>query len=161
MPSLNKVLLIGNVGSDPELRHTPAGQAVASFSLATNEKFGGRDGQSAQERTEWHKVVAWGRLGEICNEYLRKGKPVYIEGRIQTRQWQDKDGNKRNTTEIVALQMQMLGGRESGGESVHRDRPAGTSYQAPAADPQPGEDGFSEDDSDLPFRREPALLPQG
>ncbi len=158
MRSLNKVLLIGNLGSDPELRHTPGGQAVASFRLATNESFGGRDGTPQQERTEWHRIVAWGRLAEICNEYLRKGRQVYLEGRIQTRQWQDKDGNKRYTTEIVALNMMMLGGRGEGapaGAAPAAGRVARADF-GPVGEPEPVESAepggeFVEDDNDLPF----------
>ena len=114
MASVNKVILVGNVGRDPELRYTQSGQPVASFSVATNERFKDRDG-NWKDRTEWHRIVAWARLAEICGEYLRKGSPVYVEGRIQTRDWEDKEGNKRQTTEIVALSMQMLGRRGEGG----------------------------------------------
>jgi single-strand DNA-binding protein len=117
MASVNKVILIGNLGADPELRYTPSGRAVATFNLATKEQWTTKEGEKG-ERTEWHRVVAWGKLGEICGEYLHKGKQVYVEGRIQTRSWEDKDGNKRYTTEIVAQTMQMLGPvskRENGG----------------------------------------------
>ncbi len=114
MASVNKVILVGNVGRDPELRYTQSGQPVASFSVATNERFKDRDGNQ-KDRTEWHRIVAWARLAEICGEYLKKGSPVYIEGRIQTRDWEDKEGNKRQTTEIVALTMQMLGRRGEAG----------------------------------------------
>jgi single-strand DNA-binding protein len=108
MASVNKVILVGNLGSDPELRYTPSGKAVASFNLATHEKWTGKDGEK-NERTEWHRIVAWDRLGEICGEYLHKGSQIYIEGRLQTRSWEDKDGNKRSTTEIITQTMQMLG----------------------------------------------------
>ena len=115
MAGVNKVIIVGNVGRDPEVRYTQSGRAVASFSVATSERFQDKDGQT-QERTEWHRVVAWARLAEICGEYLRKGKQVYIEGRLQTRDWEDKDGHKRYTTEIIANSMQMLGRRgEDGG----------------------------------------------
>ncbi|HTO70937.1 MAG TPA: single-stranded DNA-binding protein [Myxococcota bacterium] len=117
MASVNKVILVGNVGRDPELRYTQGGQPVASFSVATNERFKDRDG-NWKDRTEWHRIVAWARLAEICGEYLRKGSQVYIEGRIQTRDWEDKEGNKRQTTEVVALSMQMLGRRGEGGGPV-------------------------------------------
>jgi len=110
MAGVNKVILIGNLGKDPELRYTPGGQAVASFSLATGEKWRDKDG-NMQDRTEWHNIVVWGRSAENAKEYLSKGRPVYIEGRIQTRSWEDKDGNKRYTTEIVAQRLQFLGGR--------------------------------------------------
>ncbi len=111
--SLNKVILIGHVGKDPELRYTQSGAPVASFSVATNETWT-TDGQK-NEKTEWHRIVAWRRLAEICGEYLTKGKLVYIEGRLQTREWEDKEGNKRWTTEITARDMQMLGPRGGGG----------------------------------------------
>ncbi len=109
---LNKVILIGNLGRDPEVRYTPGGLAVANFSMATSETWTNKEGEK-ETRTEWHRIVAWGKLGEICGEYLSKGKQIYIEGRIQTREWEDKEGNKRYTTEIIALQMLMLGSRES------------------------------------------------
>jgi single-strand DNA-binding protein len=107
MASVNKVILVGNLGADPELRYTSSGTPVASFSLATREQWTNKGGEKG-EKTEWHKIVAWGRLGEICGEYLHKGKQVYIEGRLQTRSWEDRDGNKRYSTEIVAQTMQML-----------------------------------------------------
>jgi single-strand DNA-binding protein len=108
MASVNKVILIGNLGADPELRYTPSGTAVANFNIATKDTWTGKDG-TKEERTEWHRIVAWARLGEICGEYLTKGKQVYIEGKLRTRSWEDRDGNKRNTTEILAQTMQMLG----------------------------------------------------
>jgi len=163
MRSLNKVQLIGNLGTDPELRHTAGGQAVANFSLATSRQWGGQDGSAPQEKTEWHKIVAWGRLGEIVNEYLRKGRQVYIEGRIETRQWQDQQGNKRWTTEIIAENMIMLGGRGEGGpppgggadRASSRGVPRSSDYQGgggePAETTEPGTGEFIEDDSDLPF----------
>ena len=114
MASVNKVILIGNLGRDPELRYTQGGQAVANFTLATNERFSTKDGDK-QERTEWHRIVAWGRTGELCAQYLSKGRSVYLEGRLQTREWEDKEGQKRRTTEIVATTVQFLGGRGEGG----------------------------------------------
>lgn len=134
--SVNKVILIGNLGRDPEMRHTQGGRAVANFTLATNERWRDRDG-NAQERTEWHRIVAWDRLAEICTEYLAKGRQAYIEGRLQTREWEDRDGNKRYTTEIVATNMQMLGRRESPGYE-----PA--AQTSSAAEQPPAED-------DIPF----------
>ncbi len=110
---INKVILVGNLGSDPELRHTPNGNPVANFNIATTDLWTNKDGQQEQ-RTEWHRIVAWGRLAEICNEYLKKGRQVYIEGRIQTRSWEDQNGQTRRITEIVANQMMMLGTREGG-----------------------------------------------
>lgn len=120
---INKVILIGNLGADPEIRYTQNGTPVATFSLATTERRKGQDGQ-LQEMTEWHRIVAWQRLAEICGEYLSKGSKVYIEGRLQTRKWKDQGGNDRYTTEIVAREMKMLtprsvaaggGGNEYGG----------------------------------------------
>jgi len=110
--SVNKVILVGNLGKDPELRYTPSGAAVATFSLATTNPFKDREGN---KQTEWHNIVAWRQLAEICGKYLHKGKQVYIEGRIQTRSYDDRDGNKRYITEIVADQMQMLGSRDEQG----------------------------------------------
>jgi len=125
MASLNKVLLIGNLGKDPEVRYTASGTAVASFSLATSEKFKNKDGEW-EERTEWHNVTLWGRLAEIAGEYLGKGKTVYIEGRLQTRKWQDKDGKDRYTSEIVGEKMQMLSRKDG---SNHEE--AGQSHEGP------------------------------
>ena len=114
MASVNKAILIGNLGRDPELRYTQGGQAVANFTLATNERWNDKDGNS-QERTEWHRVVVWGKQAENCAQYLSKGRNVYIEGRIQTREWEDKEGQKRHTTEVVAQTVQFLGGPRPGG----------------------------------------------
>jgi len=113
MASLNKVMLIGNLGKDPEVRYTPAGVAVASFNLATSERFKNKSGEW-EERTEWHRVTLWSKLAEIAGEYLTKGKTVYIEGRLQTRKWQDNSGNERYTTEIVGEKMQMLSPKGEG-----------------------------------------------
>lgn len=114
MASLNKVTIIGNLGNDPEVRYTSSGQAVASLSVATHERWKDKD-DNPQERTEWHRVSVWGRQGENCGKYLTKGRQVYVEGRLQTRKWQDKDGNDRYTTEIVAQQVLFLQGGERGG----------------------------------------------
>jgi len=111
---INKVILIGNVGRDPELRYTASGTAVANFSLATSRRYKDRDGNQREE-TEWHRCVAWARLAEIINQYAPKGKQLYVEGRLQTRQWDDKDGNTKYTTEIVIEEMKLLGGRGDGG----------------------------------------------
>ena len=108
MAGLNKVMLIGNLGKDPELRKTPQGTSVVSFTLATTERWADKNG-GKQDHTEWHNVVAWGKLGELANQYLKKGRPAYVEGRITTRSWDDKDGNKRYKTEIVANTIQFLG----------------------------------------------------
>jgi len=114
MTGINKAILIGRLGSDPEVRYTPSGVAVANFNIATSEEWKDKDSGEKKERTEWHRIVAWRKLGEICGEYLSKGRQVYIEGRIQTSSWEDKDGNKRYTTEIVATDVQFLGGRDAG-----------------------------------------------
>jgi single-strand DNA-binding protein len=115
MASINKAILVGNLGKDPEIRTTPTGRTVVNFSMATTEFWNDTEGQR-QSRTEWHRIVVFGKLADICGKYLAKGRSVYIEGRIQTRKWQDREGQNRYTTEIVANTMQMLGGRgESGG----------------------------------------------
>jgi single-strand DNA-binding protein len=140
MASLNKALLIGNLGKDPELRYTPSGKAVASFSIATTNQWKDKDGQK-QERTDWHNIVVWGRQAEIAKDYLRKGKQIYLEGRIQTRNYDDKDGNKRWITEIVADRFLMLGRKgDSGAADEFPPPPAESS--APAA---------AGNDDDLPF----------
>ncbi|EPZ49902.1 single-stranded DNA-binding protein [Halobacteriovorax sp. GFR7] len=107
--SVNKVILVGRLGQDPELKYTPSGMAVCNFSLATGESWTDKNGQK-QERTEWHRVVVWGKLAELCGQYLAKGRQAYLEGQLQTRSWEDKDGNKRYTTEINARTVQFLGG---------------------------------------------------
>lgn len=109
MASVNKVIIIGNLGADPEKRVTGTGQTVATLNVATNEKWTDKAGQK-QERTEWHRVVVWGQQADNCAQYLSKGRQVYVEGRLQTRQWDDKEGNKRYTTEVVAQRVQFLGG---------------------------------------------------
>ncbi len=114
MASVNKVIIIGNSGADTELRTTNTGRKVANFRLATNEKWKDKEG-NAQERTEWHTIIAWDRLGEVCHQYIKKGRSVYVEGRLQTRSWEDKDGIKRYTTEIVCLTMQLLGSPNGSG----------------------------------------------
>lgn len=115
MSGVNKVILLGRLGADPEVRYTSGGTAVAKFNLATSETYKDKDG-SKQEKTEWHRVVAFGKLGEICGEYLSKGKQVYVEGKLQTRSWEDKDGNKKYTTEVNVNNMVMLGSGEGGGK---------------------------------------------
>ena len=114
MASVNKVILVGNLGRDPEVRYTPQGSAVANFSMATTERWSDPSGEK-KERTEWHKIVVWGKQAEIVGEYLRKGKQVYVEGSLQTREWTDKEGNKRYTTEVRAQRVQMLGRAEERG----------------------------------------------
>jgi len=122
MASLNKVSLIGNLGRDPEVRYMPNGEAVCNFSIATTDKWKDKAGVK-QERTEWHNIVMYRKLAEIAGEYLKKGRPVYLEGRLQTRKWQTKEGQDRYTTEIIADQMQMLGSREGGADTANKDLP--------------------------------------
>jgi single-strand DNA-binding protein len=160
MASLNKVLLIGNLGRDPETRYLPSGGAVCNFSIATSERFNDKSGQK-QERTEWHNIVMYGKLAEIAQQYLKKGSNVYIEGRIQTSKWQDKTtGQDKYKTEIVADQMQMLGGRGQGGgqggddfnqeysPAPQQSRPQSAPQAAPAARPAKSFDDFEDD---IPF----------
>ncbi len=152
MASLNKVMLIGNLGKDPEVRYTASGTAVASFSLATTEKFKNKSGEW-EERTEWHNVTFWGRLAEVCGEYLSKGKTIYVEGRLQTRKWQDRDGRDRYTTEIVGEKMQMLsGGRSSEGGGSRQSGGGQQPAEGTGGNPVSHEDhgGFNPDD-DIPF----------
>jgi single-strand DNA-binding protein len=144
MAGVNKVLLIGRLGRDPEVRYTPDGTAIANFSIATSEEWKDKKTGEKQERTEWHRIVAFRRLGEICGEYLSKGRQVYIEGRLQTRDWQDKDGNKRYTTEIVASQMQMLGSRDS-----YNNAGGGSGFRK--NDMPPGPEFSGSQDDDIPF----------
>ncbi|MEX0994560.1 MAG: single-stranded DNA-binding protein [Balneolaceae bacterium] len=145
MSSLNKAMIIGRLGQDPEVRYTQSNTAVATLNVATNERFKDRNGE-LQERTEWHRVVAWGRLAEICQEYLKKGSQVYIEGPIQTREWEDKDGQKRYTTEIKALTMTMLDSR--GGSGGGMESSGGSQQMASTVDL---DDSFDDMDDDLPF----------
>ena len=141
MASINKVILIGNLGRDPELRYTQSGQAVANFSLATTDRFSNREGER-QERTEWHRVTVWGKTAENCAQYLNKGRSVYVEGRLQTREWEDKEGQKRRTTEVIAQTVQFLGAR-------------GQSAGAPAGGGEGGGGDFREEappqGDDIPF----------
>lgn len=164
MASVNKVILVGNLGADPETRYMPSGDAVTNIRLATTDRYKDKSSGEMKEATEWHRVAFFGRLAEIAGEYLKKGSPVYIEGRIRTRQW-EKDGQKQYTTEIVAEQMQMLGGRGEGGggsgagggggysrESSGGGAPARSapSRSAPAAS-KPAGGGFDDMDDDIPF----------
>jgi single-strand DNA-binding protein len=146
MAGVNKVILVGNLGKDPEVRHTPQGMAVGNFPLATSESWNDKSGQK-QERTEWHRIVVWGKLAELCQRYLTKGRKAYVEGKLQTRAWDDKDGNKRYTTEIVATTVQFL-------DSASSEK---SSYGSQEADPfgappdmgASGGGNFSTDD--IPF----------
>lgn len=154
MASLNKVLLIGNLGKDPELRKTGSGTAVCNFSIATTERWKNNETNNWDEKTEWHNVVVWGKQGENCHQYLSKGRPVYIEGRLQTRSWDDKEGKKRYTTEVVATSVKFLGGRQDAsfaGPSAGGEAVAGNAARklAPAAqtDSPPEFDA----DEDMPF----------
>ncbi len=139
MAGVNKVILVGRLGRDPEVRYTPSGVAVANFSMATSEEWKDKDSGEKKERTEWHRIVAWRRLGEICGEYLRKGSQIYIEGKLQTRDWEDRDGNKRYTTEIVAQSMQML------------DSPAREGKAQSEEERYPVEEPISIPEDDIPF----------
>lgn len=172
MASVNKVTLIGNMGRDPELRYSPSGAAVCNTSIATTRSWKNRDTGEKQEETEWHRVVFYDKLAEIVGEYLKKGRPVYIEGRLRTRKWQDKEGRDCYTTEVIADQMQMLGSRDDGGggenEAAARQRNTGSDGRqrapapAPAPRPQPQRQaapsggggppaGFDDMDDDIPF----------
>ena len=143
MGSVNKVILVGNLGRDAELRYTPGGSAVSKFSIATTEVWNDKAGQR-QEKTEWHRVVLWGKTAESLNEYLTKGKQIYVEGRLQTRQWDDKDGNKRYTTEIRGDRIVLLGGGGGGGQ---RQQPR----SAAAPEEHMGEPVSELTDDDIPF----------
>jgi single-strand DNA-binding protein len=150
--SVNKAILVGRLGRDPETRYTSGGQAVANFTLATDETYKDRSGER-QKRTEWHRVVLWGKLAEIAQQYLKKGMLVYVEGRIQTRQWEDKrDGQKRQTTEIVGTTMRMLTSRgESGGIGAGAGRAADTDMEGMLPSEEPAAAGPEISDEDIPF----------
>ncbi len=175
MASINKVIIIGNLGRDPEVRYTPNGAAVCNVSVATTRNWKDKNSGDKVEETEWHRVVFYDRLAEIAGEYLKKGRSVYVEGRLKTRKWQDKDGKDNYTTEIVAEQMQLLGGREGGGgggssyggaqgggedggysreaaEPMSRPAARPASRPAPAPAPAPkSSTGFDDMDDDIPF----------
>ena len=149
--SINKVILVGRLGSDPEMRYTPSGAGVCNFSVATSENWTDKASGDKKERTEWHRIVVWGRQAEHCNKYLGKGRQVYVEGRLQTRSWEDQDGNKKYATDIVANQVQFLGGASQGApmgatNSMNQAAPA-------AAEPTPykveSNEAFAADD--IPF----------
>ncbi len=150
MASVNKVILIGNLGKDPETRYLPSGDAVANFSIATTETFKDKSG-AKQEHTEWHRISFFGRTAEVAGEYLKKGSPVYVEGRIRTRKWQDKEGQDRYTTEIVGDRMQLLGSR-GGSENMAREpaEPAAATAGGKRPPAKKG-GGFDEMDDDIPF----------
>lgn len=152
---VNKVILIGNLGADPEVRYTANGTAVTNFSLATTDQWKDRQTGERQERTEWHRLVIFSRLAEIAGEYLKKGSKVYIEGRLQTRKWQGKDGQDRYTTEVVVNDMQMLDARGGGTASYAGTSQGGGQQQAQSQQPQPQpapvDQGFDDMDDDIPF----------
>ncbi|SMO66652.1 single-stranded DNA-binding protein [Gracilimonas mengyeensis] len=157
MSSLNKAMIIGNLGQDPEVRYTQSNTAVATLSIATSERFKDSNGEY-QERTEWHRVVAWGRTAEVCQQYLTKGSKVYIEGPIQTRQWEDKDGQKRYTTEVKALRMIMLdsaSGGPQGPQGGGQPQQQNNNQNQPASKPMSSnvelDSNFDDMDDDLPF----------
>ena len=143
---INKVIIVGNLGNDPDTRYMPSGSAVTNLSVATNESWKDKQTGEQKDRTEWHKVAMFGRLAEISAEYLRKGSQVYIEGKLRTRKWQDQNGNDRWTTEVIADEMQMLGGRAGSNAPAMNDSPS------PSAPPPKSGGGGSEDfDDDIPF----------
>jgi single-strand DNA-binding protein len=162
MASINKVILIGNLGRDPEVRYTPNGSAVCNVSVATSRNWKNKESGEKVEETEWHRVVFYDRLAEIAGEYLKKGRSVYVEGRLKTRKWQDKEGKEQYTTEVVATDMQMLGGREGMGGGAPSDEGGGYTEgaprSAPAARPAAAQKpagkpatGFDAMDDDIPF----------
>jgi len=167
---INKVILVGNLGKDPEVRYMPSGGAVANLTIATSETWKDKNSGENQERTEWHRVVLFNRLGEIAGEYLKKGSQVYIEGKLQTRKWQDQNGQDRYTTEIVGNEMQMLGGRSGGGSDFggasaggqqqysqpqqgggYQQQGGGYQQQPQQAPQQQNNTGFDDFDDDIPF----------
>jgi single-strand DNA-binding protein len=157
MASVNKVILVGNLGKDPEVRYAPSGDAFANVTIATTRTWKDKNSGEKKEETEWHRIVFNGRLAEIAGEYLKKGRPIYVEGRLRTRKWQDKDGTDKYTTEIIADQMQMLGSREGmGGGGMDEGggggggRPASAPRSAPAAAKKPA-GNFDDMDDDIPF----------
>ncbi|MEI6093008.1 MAG: single-stranded DNA-binding protein [bacterium] len=119
MAGVNKVIIVGRLGKDPEVRYTTNGQAVANFSVATSENWTDKTSGQKQEKTEWHRIVVWGRLAELCRDYLKKGRQVYVDGRLQTRSWDDRDGTKKYTTEIIASTIQFLGASADKAEGTH------------------------------------------
>jgi len=149
MSGVNKVILLGRLGQDPELKYTPGGNAVANFSIATSESWSDKQGQK-QERTEWHRIVVWGKLAELCNQYLAKGRQIYLEGQLQTRSWDDaKSGEKRYITEVLAKSVQFIGARPEGeGQQANNSRPAQNSNNV-TNDYDAYSDSFTADD--IPF----------
>ncbi|MFP6605780.1 MAG: single-stranded DNA-binding protein [Myxococcota bacterium] len=157
MAGVNKAILIGNLGRDPELKYTQSGQAVVNFSIATSENWTDKSGEK-QERTEWHRIVAWGKTGELCAQYLSKGRTVYVEGRIQTREWEDREGQKRTTTEINAQTVTFIGGRGDsggaaggGGSAAGGGTAGGGGNAAGGGGSEPGPQGGPPSAEDVPF----------
>lgn len=156
MAGVNKVILVGNLGADPEVRFTPGGQAVANFRIATSENWTDKSGQK-QERTEWHRIVVWGKLGELCGEYLGKGRQCFVEGRLQTREWTDKENKKNYTTEVVANNVVFLGARDGAGVGTGAFKPKTPRVGADDFGPPPPEmiDGMAQAhqgaEEDVPF----------
>lgn len=152
---VNKVILVGNLGRDPEVRYSPNGSAVANVTLATSESWKDKNSGEKQEKTEWHRIVFFGRLAEIAGEYLKKGAQIYVEGRLQTRKWQDKEGHERYTTEIVANEMQMLGSRGGAGapsDNFNQDQPSAAENSGPAGAKKASTTAAAGDfDDDIPF----------
>jgi single-strand DNA-binding protein len=151
MAGVNKVILVGNLGKDPELKYTPGGQPLCQFSLATTERYNDKNSQQ-QKRTEWHNIVVWGKLAELANQYLKKGRSAYIEGRITTRSWDDRDGNKKYRTEIVAREIQFLSGGAPGegrGDDAAVPMPEESAVAGPTPAAGPATESIPEDD--LPF----------
>lgn len=150
--SVNKVILVGRLGKDPETRYMTSGEAVTNVTLATSENWKDKSGEK-QEKTEWHNLVFYRRLAEIAGEYLKKGSQIYVEGKLQTRKWQDKEGKDKYTTEIIVNEMQMLGGKATGGSFEVMDKPASSApASAPAANrPAPAKSNFDNFDDDIPF----------
>ena len=163
MASVNKVIIIGNLGKDPEVRYMPSGSAICNITVATSRQWKDKTSGERQEETEWHRVVFYDRLAEIAGEYLKKGRPVYVEGRLKTRKWTDKDGVEKYTTEIIAQEMTMLGSREGGGSGggmpdegggapPQRSAPPAARGAAPAGKaPAKSSTGFDDMDDDIPF----------
>ncbi len=148
--SVNKVILLGRLGQEPELKYTPSGAAVCNFSLATSETWNDKNSGQKQERTEWHRVVVWGKLAELCNQYLAKGRQAFVEGRLQTRSWEDKTGQKRYTTEINATTVQFIGGQAGAGSSSYDSQAGGQMNNEPAQEYNIAADAnFASDD--IPF----------
>ncbi len=157
MASVNKVILVGNLGKDPDVRYLPSGEAVTNITLATTDTWKDKSSGEKKEATEWHRVAFFGKLAEIAGQYLKKGRQVYVEGSLRTRKWQDKDGQDRYTTEIIASEMKMLGSREGLGDSGPRDMPSGGgSTNRPPAESRPApapaaSGGFNDFEDDIPF----------